>query len=114
MTITTEFPDFDNGAEFAAMGILLGAEFKDDSYGNDTCPKYYGAADETGDSGIMVFVDYKDPNSRELPDTEDLENRFYVLAQLDGVDVRDNVFSDITRAAQFARDILAQMKAESE
>lgn len=113
MSIDTEFPDFDNRAEFDAMGILLGAEFVDSSWHNDTCPSYYGATDETRDSGIQVFIDYRAPEFREFCDHEKPEIRFYIVAQSDCVTIKDESFSDICRAAEFARELLKSMKQES-
>jgi len=65
MTFRTDFPDFPEG-DFPA----LPEGFVDTSFCKDACPSMcsYGF-------GLMVYVDYRDPNKRELPPG----SRFVVL-----------------------------------
>jgi hypothetical protein len=108
MTFENVFPDFDNGHEFRAIGILLGDGFADSSYRNDACPSYFGATDESHEFGVSVFVEYRNPDMRESGDGA---TRFHVVAQYGGATVLDKSFSDMAQCAVFARIILAALRA---
>lgn len=51
-TYSTEFPDF-------VLGVIVPSDFKDSSWHNDVCPSFTG-------HGLRLWIDYKDPEMREL------------------------------------------------
>lgn len=73
MTFHIEFPDFP-----ADEMPEVPASFDDVSWHNDACPSFVSDA-----LGLQIFIDYKDPNQREFPETE----RFSVQSQDHGVEV---------------------------
>lgn len=57
-TYTSEFPDFPP-ADMPAIP----ADWQDESWHNDSCPSFYAPG-----KGVRVFVDYADPDLRDIPD----------------------------------------------
>ena len=63
----TEFPDYDNEQAFRWMQKRLEwLGFTDSSWHNDTCPSLYRELSD-GDF-VKVFIQYRNPELRELPD----------------------------------------------
>ena len=94
-TIQTEFPEFPAMPEAAA---LLAAGWLDQSWHNDTCPRFVSA-----DGGWCMFVDHPEPTHREDPEA----GRFTVCA-MDGEHISDCLYhGDDWQAACTAAEIVA-------
>jgi hypothetical protein len=65
--INLHFPDFDNVAEFEKLAALLNPSFTDSSWKSDASPSF---AAETEFGFVRVFLDYSDPEKREIPNAE--------------------------------------------
>lgn len=112
--ITTEFPEFDNRAEFDAMAILLGDAFKDRSWHNESCPSLGADIGDSSEFCVSVFVDYANPAMREaVVDDGEFATRFYVVVMWQGECAEQycREFSDMVQAALWAKLCLAAEKA---
>lgn len=78
MTYTTEFPDFE-------LGVAIPVDWKDRSWGNDTCPCWEAGTTPDG-KAVLVYIDYADPVDREFEDTP----RFTVRRDGEGCDLLDD------------------------
>lgn len=75
--------DYDNGPLFNETGRFLSRfGFTDSTWGNDTCPSVYYETDPTQEFACHVFVDYADPELREIQGPMLIVN-FYVDGSLD-------------------------------
>jgi hypothetical protein len=65
---TKVFRDFDYDLRPYLKSLPSG--WYDASWGNDACPHFENMDDKSADTAVAIWMDYKDPELRESPDSK--------------------------------------------